>query len=293
MMSHHDTEKQIEKPEAGLYLVATPIGNLRDITLRALAVLRGVDVILCEDTRVTRKLLSAYGISAKTRTYNDHSDAQVRDDVIGMIAGGQAVALVSDAGMPMISDPGYKLVQACHGAGVSVTSLPGANAPLAALQLSGFPSDCFTFIGFLPNKTKARKDVLARWSDAQTTLIAFESAPRLIDCLSDIHAVMGARDVAVVREITKMFEEVRKGDAQDLVAHYTEKGAPKGEIVLVIAPPQVKETSAHDLEHLLRNALQTMKTKEAAASVAQKTGANKKDLYDMALRIARQPQDDF
>lgn len=286
MMSSYDTEKQIKKPEAGLYLIATPIGNLRDITFRALDVLQTADIILCEDTRVTHKLLSAYGIKAKTKVYNDHSDTHRRDEVIADIKGGQVVALASDAGMPMISDPGYKLVKACHEAGVCVTTLPGANAPLSALQLSGFPSDCFSFIGFLPTKTKARRDVLARWARVQTTLIAFETAPRLLASLKDIGEVLGTRDVAVVREITKMFEEVRKGTPENLLGQYAEKGLPKGEIVLVIAPPEEEIFSEDDLEGQIRNALKTMKTKEAAVFVAQNTGANKKELYYMALKVA-------
>lgn len=285
-MSPYDTEKQIKKPEAGLYLVATPIGNLRDISFRALDLLRIADTILCEDTRVTHKLLSAYGIKARTKVYNDHSDAYRRDEVIRDLQGGQVVALVSDAGMPMISDPGYKLVKACNEAGVYVTTLPGANAPLSALQLSGFPSDCFSFIGFLPNKTKARRDILAKWARVQTTLIAFETAPRLLASLKDIGEVLGARDVAVVREITKMFEEVRKGNPESLLEQYAEKGLPKGEIVLVIAPPEEEIFSEENLEGQIRNALKTMKTKEAAAFVAQNTGVNKKDLYDLALKVS-------
>lgn len=282
----YDTEKQIKKPEAGLYLVATPIGNLRDISMRALDLLGAADIVLCEDTRVTHKLLSAYGIKAKTRVYNDHSDAGRRDEVIKLVAGGAIVALVSDAGMPMISDPGYKLVQACQAHGVNVTTLPGANAPLSALQLSGFPSDCFSFIGFLPSKTKARKDMLARWAKVQTTVIAFETAPRLLASIADIGEVLGDREIAVVREITKMFEEVRKGSAPELLEQYAQKGLPKGEIVLVIAPPQDEILSQDDLEDQIRNALKSMRTKEAAAFVAEKTGAHKKDLYAIALKVA-------
>lgn len=286
-MSRYNTEIQNKKPEAGLYLVATPIGNLRDITLRALDVLETADFVLCEDTRVTRKLLSFYGIKTKALVYNDHSDERRRNEILQMIREGKVLALVSDAGMPLISDPGYKLVRSCMEENLYVTSLPGANAPLSALQLSGLPSDCFSFIGFLPSKTKSRKDILSKWASVPSTIVAFESAQRLTDSLNDIHAIMGARSVCVVREITKMFEEVKSGIAADLVTFYHENGAPKGEIVLVIAPPSEAVFAQEDLEGQIRNALKTMKTKEAAAEVSARTGVNKKELYEMALKVAK------
>ena len=270
---------------AGLYLVATPIGNLRDITLRALATLRAADIVVCEDTRVSKKLLAAYGISKKLEIYNDHSDARQRTKIITAALGGKSVALISDAGMPLISDPGYKLVTACAEAGVKVTSVPGANAPLAALQLSGLPSDQFSFLGFLPAKTKARCDMLRLWEAVPATLVAFESAKRLIKSLADIASVMPGRSVAVVREITKLHEEVRKGSAAELAAHYEEHGPPRGEIVLVIAPPQDREISQSDVEEKLRAALKILSTKEAAAQVAEQTGLPRKVLYDLALRL--------
>ena len=284
-MSPHDIEKQTQKPVPGLYLVATPIGNLGDMTLRALEMLKGADLVLCEDTRVTRKLLSVFGIKAKTRPYNDHSEERLRGEITDLIENGQAVALVSDAGMPLVSDPGYKLVQICRERGLYVTSLPGANAPLAALQLSGFPSDSFAFTGFLPVKKTARQKILGQWKAVQTTLIAFETAPRLLAALEDIAQVMEKREVAVVREITKMYEEVRRGDVEDLCAYYQENGAPKGEIVLVIAPPGVQKVDRAMLEEMLREAMKTMRTKDAAAYVAERSGASKKELYTMALGI--------
>lgn len=301
-MGLDDIENSKEKPEAidtdsefsskdplraGLYLVATPIGNLRDITLRALDVLQAADVVLCEDTRVTRKLLSAYQIKARLVSCNDHSEEMRIDEVGALISGGAAVALVSDAGMPLISDPGYKLVRAMASCGYYITSLPGANAPLSALQLSAMPSDSFCFIGFLPNKTKARKDFLARWADVPSCLIAFESARRLQDCLLDIEYVFGARQVAVVREITKIYEEVRRGSAQDLLSYYNQHGAPKGEVVMVIEPPVQAEISDEAIENLLKDALEHMRTKDACAFVAEKTGRKKSALYDMALRMER------
>jgi 16S rRNA (cytidine1402-2'-O)-methyltransferase len=270
----------------GLYLVATPIGNLRDITLRALDVLAAADVIAAEDTRVSGKLLAAYGIKGKTLiSYNDHSDARARDRLVADAAAGQIVALISDAGMPLISDPGYKLVCAAAEAGVYVSSMPGANAPLTAMQLSGLPSDRFTFLGFLPSKTGARRDVLSEWADAQSSLVVFESAQRLLKSLDDIADVLGGRVVAVTRELTKMYEEVRRGSAAELVAHYKEHGLPKGEIVMVIAPPEAREYGEDELRALLRAALADMSTKDAAASVSAQTGHAKKALYQMALGL--------
>ena len=293
VMSMDDIEKTTENPEAsvhlkaGLYIVATPIGNLRDISLRALEVLRHADVIMCEDTRMTRKLLHAYQIKGKLYPYNDHSDEARRHSIVEQVSAGQVVALVSDAGMPLISDPGYKLVRDCEAEGVYITTIPGASAPLAALQISGLPSDRFCFIGFLPNKTGARQKLLAQWRDVPGTLIAFETAPRLLAALQDIETVLGMREVAVVREITKMYEEVRKDMPAVLRAHYEEEGLPRGEIVLVIAPPEEVEISDEAVHDMIRDALQTMRTKEAAAAVAEKTGRKKNDLYNIALKISK------
>ncbi len=287
-----NTEKLQVNPDsnvtlkAGLYIVATPIGNLRDISLRALDILRSCDVIMCEDTRVTRKLLSAYQIKARLYPYNDHSDASRRSSIIEQIKEeGRAVALVSDAGTPLISDPGYKLALDAQDAGIYVTTIPGANAPLAALQISGLPSDQFCFMGFLPNKAGARKKMLEPWKNVPATLICFTSAPRLIASIDDVGAVLGEREIAVVREITKMYEEVRKDVPVKLCAYYEEHGLPKGEIVLVIAPPKDKSFSDNDVSDMIRNALKTMRTKEAAGFVAEKTGLKKNDLYNIALGL--------
>ncbi|MGH1402935.1 MAG: 16S rRNA (cytidine(1402)-2'-O)-methyltransferase [Alphaproteobacteria bacterium] len=292
-MVSEDIEKEWQTPEkkklkSGLYIVATPIGNLRDISLRALDTLGAADTIICEDTRVTRKLLSAYQIKARLQSYNDHSDASRREQIVSMVSDGQVVVLVSDAGMPLISDPGYKLIVACEEAGLYVTSIPGANAPLTALQLSAMPSDRFCFLGFLPNKVKARQDLLREWKDVRATLVAFEAPPRLLKALTDIENVLEDRDVAVVREITKMYEEVRRGKARDLITYYTDHGLPKGEIVLVIAPPEKGEVSHDDLVEMIRDALKTMRTKEASSLVAEKTGMKKNDVYALALEIGKE-----
>ena len=270
---------------AGLYLVATPIGNLRDMTLRAIDVLAQANIVLCEDTRVTGKLLKAHDIKAKMQSYNDHNADRQRGQIIETITAGKAIALVSDAGMPLISDPGYKLVRDCIDLGLMVTTLPGANAVLSALQLSGLPSDKFSFLGFLPSKTAARKTVLNEWKDVPSTLITYEGASRLVGSLSDMLAVLGDRPAAVVREITKMFEESRTASLSQLVAYYIDAGAPKGEIVIVIAPPKIKEYDDAALGKELTAALRTMRVKDAAAHVAEITGVSKSILYQMALDI--------
>lgn len=277
-----------ENLKAGLYIVATPIGNLRDITLRALDVLEAADVIYCEDTRVTRKLLSAFQIKGRLKSYNDHSDDAQRARVIEDVVEGKVVVLASDAGMPMISDPGYKLARDCAAQGLYVTTLPGANAPLSALQLSGLPSDQFCFLGFLPNKKNARRNFLQGWEDVKGALIAFETAPRLQAALQDIADILGNREVAVVREITKLFEESRRAPVLDLITHYEAEGAPKGEIVIVIAPPMEKQLNIEDAEELIRSALKEMRVKDAAAHVAKQTGLKKSGLYDLALRLSKE-----
>ncbi|MBG78395.1 MAG: 16S rRNA (cytidine(1402)-2'-O)-methyltransferase [Alphaproteobacteria bacterium] len=273
------------KLSPGLYLVATPIGNLGDITVRALDTLAAADVVLCEDTRVSGKLMSAYGLSKKLMTYNDHATQDLRDKVVRMIGEGQVVALISDAGTPLISDPGYKLVQACQGGNVPVTTLPGANAPLSALQLSGMPIDAFCFIGFLPAKSMARQAMLRQWAHIDGTLIAFESAQRLQKTLVDIKDVLGARKVAVIREITKLYEQYRIDGVSALIDHYAQNGAPKGEIVLVIEPPHNEAVDEDGVRAALAKALLTMSTKEAANFVAEQTGWAKKAVYALALEV--------
>lgn len=276
---------------AGLYLVATPIGNLRDMTLRAIEVLNGVDLILCEDTRVSGKLMQAHGIKdKKLDVYNDHSADRMRPRVLRMIAEGQRVALISDAGTPLISDPGYKLVRDAQDLGLSVTSLPGANAVLTAMQLSGLPTDKFSFIGFLPPKEKARRDVLGEWASVPSTLVCYETAPRLIASLKDMLAVLGDRDAAVTRELTKMFEEVRRDKLSALIAWYEGNGEPKGEIALVVAPPEARVFSDEAIEEMLEKALKTMRVKDAATHVAEKTGISSKKAYDVAIMLQKRDE---
>jgi 16S rRNA (cytidine1402-2'-O)-methyltransferase len=275
-------------PGAGagaLILVATPIGNLGDITARALEGLRSADVIACEDSRVTAKLLQHAGIEKPLLPYHDHNAEIMRPKLLARIAAGERVALVSDAGTPLISDPGYKLVQAAVAAGLAVTMLPGPSAPVMALALSGLPSDRFLFGGFLPAKSKARRAAIAEAARAPVTLIFFETAPRLLESLEDLHAVLGDRNAAVARELTKLFEEVRRESLSELIAHYEQAGAPKGEIVIVVGPPDEERASAEDVDTLLRQALERMSVKDAAATVAAATGAPKRTVYARALEL--------
>jgi 16S rRNA (cytidine1402-2'-O)-methyltransferase len=266
-------------------LVATPIGNLGDITARALEGLKAADLIACEDSRVTATLLRHAGIEKPLLAYHDHNAEAVRPKLLARIAAGERVALVSDAGTPLISDPGYKLVRAAAEAGLAVTMLPGPSAPVMALALSGLPSDRFLFGGFLPPKSKARRDAIAEAARAPVTLVFFETAPRLLDSLRDLHAVLGDRHAAVARELTKLFEEVRRDRLSALIAHYEQAGPPKGEIVIVIGPPEEAAASAADLDTLLRRALQSLSVKDAAATVAAATGAPKRTVYARALEL--------
>lgn len=278
----------IRKPAAGLYIVATPIGNAGDITLRALELLRGVDAIACEDTRVTGKLMRRYGIATRLVPYHDHNAAKMRPQILGRVAEGQAIALVSDAGTPLVSDPGFKLVREAREQNLPVTHLPGANAALTALVLSGLPSDRFLFGGFLPPKSAARRTALEEFRSLQATLIFYESAQRLEEMLGDIAATLGAREVAVARELTKLFEEVRRGPAAELSSFYAQNGPPKGEVVVVVGPPaaDAAASDAADLDSLLGQALAGgMSVRDAAAHVATITGQPKKAVYGRALEL--------
>jgi 16S rRNA (cytidine1402-2'-O)-methyltransferase len=269
--------------EPGLYIVATPIGNLGDITLRAVTVLRGVAAVACEDTRVTGKLLNHLGIKQKLIRYDDHASEAAREGLLALAAE-RAVALVSDAGTPLISDPGYRLVRAARERGISVTSIPGASAATVALTLSGLPSDRFLFAGFLPSKAKARGAVLAELAAVRATLVFYETAPRLLDALAALGEVLPGREVAVARELTKKFEECRSGSPEELSAHYTAH-PPKGEIVLLVGPPGAVQASEADAEALLRAALASLKPSQAAAEVARATGLDRKALYARALAL--------
>ena len=268
---------------AGLYIVATPIGNLGDITLRAIATLRGVTAVACEDTRVTGKLLHHLEIKQKLIRHDDHASEATRDHILAL-ASQQPVALVSDAGTPLISDPGFKLVRAARERGIPVTSLPGPSAAIMALTLAGLPSDRFLFAGFLPNKDKARRDTLRGLATVDATLVFYETAPRLTDALAAIGEELPGREVAVARELTKRFEECRTGSADELIAHYSAH-PPKGEIALVIAPPGEAAAIEHDVDALLRAALSTGKASQAAAAVAKATGLDRKALYARAMEL--------
>lgn len=267
-------------------MVATPIGNLRDITLRALDVLAGADAVLAEDTRMTRRLLDAHGIKAKVERYDDHVDERDRGGVIARLTGGAALALVSDAGTPLVSDPGFKLVRAAAEADVRIHPVPGPSAALAALVMAGLPTDRFLFAGFAPAKGGARRSWLAELATIRATLVIYETGPRLAAALADMAAVLGDRPAAVTREITKLFEEARRGSLVALAAHYAEAGAPKGEIVVVVGPPDSAE-AAPDLDAALRAALADHSVKDAAALVAAATGAPKREVYQRALALAR------
>ncbi|QCN95609.1 16S rRNA (cytidine(1402)-2'-O)-methyltransferase [Azospirillum argentinense] len=270
-------------------MVATPIGNAADITLRALDTLRRADAIACEDTRVTAKLMGIHGIHTPFVSYHEHNAAKMRPVLIGRMKAGEAIALVTDAGTPLVSDPGYKLVRECVAEGVAVTTLPGASAPLVALVLSGLPTDRFLFAGFLPNKSSARRATAGELKNVPATLVFFESPQRLPESLADLADILGAREAAVARELTKLYEEVRRGTLPELAAHYAEAGPPKGEVVLVIGPPGEEATPTEaDVDALLREALVRLSVRDAAADVAARTGQNKRTVYARALELSRE-----
>jgi 16S rRNA (cytidine1402-2'-O)-methyltransferase len=272
---------------AGLYLVATPIGNLRDITVRALEVLAAADLIACEDTRVTRKLLDHYGIASPLTSYHEHNAAHVRPKLIARLGEGAAVALVSDAGTPLVSDPGYKLVREAWAAGATVTALPGASAAVAALTLSGLPTDRFFFEGFLPAKEAARRTRIAELKRIPATLVLFETGPRIAGSLADLAAGLGPREGALCRELTKLHEEVRRGDLTTLAREAAQAGEPRGEMVIIVAPPE-PQGEAIDLDALLRQALERVSVKEAVAEIAAVTGRPRREVYQRALALAKE-----
>ena len=263
-----------------LYLVATPIGNLGDFSPRARAVLESVDLVACEDTRTSRSLFALLGLQVKATTaYHDFNEEKATLKLIEKLKKGLDIALVSDAGMPLISDPGYRLLKACREQQIPVTSVPGANAPLTALQLSGLPSDTFYFGGFLPAKSGARQTVLKRVENLPATLIFYETARRVKETLSDIEKVLGHRQMALVRELTKKFEEVKTGTPDEINAYFKE--APKGEIVLVIAGAEKKPETQSNIS--LQELRQNLSAKDTAFVWALLTGKSKKEAYDEVL----------
>jgi 16S rRNA (cytidine1402-2'-O)-methyltransferase len=271
---------------AGLHLVATPIGNLRDVSVRALEILAAADVIACEDTRVTRKLLSHYGIATPLTPYHDHNAATARPKLITRLAEGARVALVSDAGTPLVSDPGYRLVTAAQAAGHPVTAAPGASAVLAALAVAGLPTDRFFFEGFLPAKEAARRTRIAELTRIPATLVLFETGPRLAAALADLVAGLGDREAAICRELTKLHEEVRRGTLGELARIYRELPEPRGEIVIVAAPPaEPQPAGAEEVDALLRNALGRLSVKDAVDEVAGISGQPRRDVYRRALAL--------
>lgn len=270
----------------GIYIVATPIGNLSDISNRAKDILEKAEIIACEDTRVTKKLFNLLGLSTNKSfiRLEDHNEAEQADKLVAWAKEGKIIAQVSDAGSPLISDPGYKLVRRCKEQGVDVFAIPGACALICALQLSGLPTNSFMFAGFIPNRDKARKDMFGRLKDIDTTLIFYETANRLLKTLFVAGEIFGNREIAVAREITKVYEECRNGSASELIEYYTEN-EPKGEIVLMVAPPAENSCPDIDVEELLRKELKQTTLKTAVKNIVAKYGLNKNEVYELALRI--------
>jgi 16S rRNA (cytidine1402-2'-O)-methyltransferase len=281
------------KPVPGLYLVATPIGHLGDITLRALETLAGVDIIACEDTRITRRLTDRYLISAQLKQYHEHNAAMARPKILEKLAQGASIALVSDAGTPLISDPGFKLVREVCAAGHAVIAVPGASSVLTALSVAALPTDRFFFEGFLPSKEGARRTRLAELAKIDATLVMFESGNRVQDTLADLAAVMGARDAAICRELTKLHETITRAPVSELVK-LADALETRGEFVLVIGPPpadaQIMGQDA--LDDLLRSSLKRDSVKDAVAHAVELSGRHRREIYARALRLAKEIRGD-
>lgn len=269
----------------GLYLVATPIGTLADITLHALEVLKGVDVIACEDTRVSQKLLNHYGVEAKIFSYHEHNATKVRPKLIQMLEEGQSIALVSDAGTPLIADPGYQLVKACYEKSIAVTSLPGPCSPIVALTLSGLPTDRFCFAGFIPTKSQARQTFFEQFTPQHGTLIFFETAKRLLASLQDMHEVWLDAQICVARELTKKFEEVQTGTLTELIQHYEKVGAPRGEVVVLVDSRTFSQPDNSRIDELLAIVLEKTSVRDGVDLVASVTDLSRRDVYQRALQV--------
>ncbi|MFL9825831.1 16S rRNA (cytidine(1402)-2'-O)-methyltransferase [Rhodoplanes sp. SY1] len=277
----------------GLYVVATPIGHLEDLSLRALFTLAAADLIACEDTRVTRKLLSRYGIARPLTAYHEHNAAQARPKIFSRLAAGEVVALVSDAGTPLVSDPGFRLVREAREAGFPVTAVPGPSAVLTALAIAGLPTDRFFFEGFLPARGGPRRSRIAEIEKIPATLVLFETGPRLAEALADLAERLGPREAAVCRELTKLHEEVRRGDLAMLAQAYAEGAETRGEVVLVIGPPAADApVSGAEIDEKLAAAMRTASLKDAVAAVATATGEPRRTVYQRALALGRETHDD-
>ncbi|MGE4314447.1 MAG: 16S rRNA (cytidine(1402)-2'-O)-methyltransferase [Pseudobdellovibrionaceae bacterium] len=299
MKRDHPTQSDLTKPEAfsltlhvekqkleaGLYLIGTPIGNLKDITLRALETLASLDRLYCEDTRVTGKLLKHYGISCPLSVYTDHADEATRRNIVEQVRSGKAVGLASDAGLPLVSDPGFKLARDLVQGDVQLISIPGPSAALTALQISGLPSDAFTFAGFIPHKDGARRQLFETYRATPSTLIFYETATRMEKSLAAISATLGERQCVIARELTKKFEEVLRGTPAELTSKITGHATFKGEMVLLVAGAEEVTAHKEDVEALLRSALLKMSLKDAAAEVASVTGRKRKEVYALALTL--------
>ncbi len=273
---------------SGLYLVATPIGNMGDLSLRALEILHSATIIACEDTRVTGKLLSRHAIDTGMKAYHEHNAERARPGLLRILEEGGAVALVSDAGTPAISDPGFRLVNDCIEHGYVVTAAPGANAAITGLILSGLPTDRFLFAGFLSNKTVQRSKELSELSSVPATLIFYESAKRLAASMGDMAEQLGDRPAAIARELTKLHEEIRRGTLAELAAHYQAAGAPKGEVVIVIGPPlKAIPLSENEMDTLITHRLENKSVRDAAAELASETGLPKRQIYARALELSK------
>jgi 16S rRNA (cytidine1402-2'-O)-methyltransferase len=274
----------LKPPAPGLHLVATPIGNLGDITLRALRVLGQGDAVYCEDTRLTRRLMERYGLTTRLHAYHDHNAEKVRPAILARLAAGETIALVSDAGTPLVSDPGYKLVRAAIDAGLAVTTEPGACAVLSALVLSGLPMDRFLFLGFLPPKQSARRSALGEIKSVRASLVVFEAPQRLPATLGDLAAILGNRQGAIARELTKLHETVRRGRLETLAEEFA--SSPKGEIVIIVGPPEDAAAPEEDLDAVLKEALARATLKTAVAEIAARLGLPRAQVYARALSLS-------
>ena len=274
----------------GLHLVATPIGNLADVSLRSLAVLAAADAVLCEDTRITSRLMQRYDITTRLKPYHDHNATSVRPQILQLLKNGATLALVSDAGMPMVNDPGYKLVRDCVAEGIPVDVIPGPTAPVTALALSGLPSDRFLFAGFLPSKSGARLKEIKELSTIPSTILLFESPARIVASLKTIAEVMGERSIAVTRELTKLHQEVLRGTAGEILDQLSTRPALKGEITIVVGPPtRANHVSDEDISARLLRLLETHPASKAANLLARETGLPKSGIYDLAITLKNGP----